>query len=310
EVIVRLHYTGINYAEILSRKGLYDWMVKRPYILGMEGSGVIEGVGEGINRSRIGQKVMVGCQYGCYAEKVVIPEDQAIPTLKHLTMAENAAFLVNYLTAWISLITLANLQSTEKVLITAAAGGVGTAAIQLAANWGCSVYGLAGSSEKIEFINSLGATGGFNYREKGCFDRLRKKTGGVDVILEMVGGKVYKESFKSMNPLGRMTVAGFSSFNLQKWNPLSWLKTLRDLPKVNLLKLGHKSGGIMATHVGYLLKYPDKLMSLYNELRTFASEKQIKPVIGSTFPFDQAAAAHSLIESRQSIGKILLSHDN
>lgn len=151
EVLVRMHYTGINYAEILSRKGLYGWAVKRPYILGMEGSGIVESVGEGVEASRVGQRVMVGTQFGCYAEKIAVPQERAITALDQYSMEENAAFLVNFMTAWVSLFSLAKLQKNEKVLITAAAGGVGTAAVQLAAESGCKVYGLAGSAEKLIF---------------------------------------------------------------------------------------------------------------------------------------------------------------
>lgn len=308
EVLVRMHFTGINYAEILSRKGLYGWAVKRPYILGMEGSGIIEAVGEEVEPSRIGQKVMVGTQYGCYAEKVAVPQERAITALGQYRMEENAAFLVNFMTAWVSLFSLAKLQKNEKVLITAAAGGVGTAAVQLAAKFGCQVYGLAGSTEKINFLKSLGASDAFNYREEDCFPRL-KALGGMDVILEMVGGKVYNESFELLNPLGRMAVAGFAGLDLKKWNPLSWWQTWRDIPRVSLMNLAHKSAGVMATHLGYLLKDPPLMQGIFEELREFVSENEIKPIIGKIFPFEQAAEAHAFIESRQSIGKVLLQHD-
>jgi NADPH2:quinone reductase len=200
QVKVKIHFVGINYADILSRKGLYRWAVKRPYILGMEASGVIEEVGEGVDASRIGQRVMVGTQYGTYAEKIVLPEERAVPAMEHFSMEENAAFLVNYMTAWTALFTMAKLKPDDKVLITAAAGGVGTAAINLALKFGCKVYGLVGSEHKIDLIKSLGASGGFDYRQRSCFEKLRDATDGVDVVLELVGGDVFHESFNLINP--------------------------------------------------------------------------------------------------------------
>ncbi len=351
EVVVKMEYIGINFAEILSRKGLYGWAPKRPYVLGMEGSGIIEKVGDGVDRVRVGQKVMVANQYGCYAEKVVIPEERAIPIItgfsktdnskfivnyvsawmglfegtkdkkekkvvapeEHPTteiegfsMQEGASFLVNYMTAWVALFELAKLQKGEKVLITAAAGGVGTAAVQLAAKLGCKVYGIAGSEEKINFIKSLGAEAAFNYREKDCFEKLHQTVGGVDVVVEMVGGKIYKESFKLMNSLGRITVIGFASLDIKWWNPVSWWRTLRDIPRMKIMDLADKSGGVMASHLGYLLDNPELMQAVFSRLNNFVIDNKIKPVIGKIFPFDQADNAHDFIESRKSIGKVLL----
>ena len=305
EVLVRLSYSGINYAEILSRKGLYGWAVKRPYILGMEGAGTIEAVGKGVSTERTGETVMVGTQFGCYADRIAVPANQAIPAVPGYDMSENAAFLVNYMTAWVSLFTLAKLQPGEKVLITAAAGGVGTAAVQLALKQGCQVFGMAGSPHKISFLESLGATA-INYREAHWFDRLREKSGGVNVILEMVGGDIYYQSLKLLNPLGRLVIAGFASMNLKKWNPLSWWKTWREMPRVNIMDLAHRSGSVMATHLGYLLKDPDRMLAIYRQLQHFVVLNNIRPVIDQTFPLASVADAHRRIESRRSIGKVLL----
>ncbi len=310
EVLVEMAYAGINYAEILSRKGLYGWAIKRPYILGMEGSGVISAVGDGVDSNRVGEKVVVGTQYGCYAEKIALPAERAIPAVDHFSMAENAAFVVNYMTAWISLNQMAKLQKGETLLITAAAGGVGTAAVQIASKMGAKVYGLAGSQEKIDFLKELGATDAFNYRESDCFEKLKAATGGLDVVLEMVGGDVFKQAYAMLNPFGRLTLAGFASLDLKKWNPFSWWKTWRDIPRANFSDLAHKSVAVMASHIGYLLDDPERMMAIYNDLAAFVTRHKIRPIIGKTFPFDAVADAHTFIESRKSIGKVLLAHDS
>lgn len=307
EVRVRIHYAGINYAEILSRKGLYGWAPKRPYILGMEASGLIDELGEGVDAALLGQSVMVGAKTGAYAEKIVIPTNQAIPSPESFSMEESAAFLVNYLTAWVSLFTMAKTQPGDKVLITAAAGGVGTAAVQLCSALGCRVYGMAGSEGKMDFIKSLGAKDAFNYSSPDCFEDLLSQTNGVDVALETVGGDVFKRSLNSLNPFGRIVVAGFASLNLKKWNPYSWYKTWRDIPGADIRVMSQKSVSVMSCHLGYLMEEePEKMESIYVELKDFVLRHGIKPVIGKVFILGEAPRAHRHIESRKSVGKVLL----
>lgn len=307
EVKIQIHYAGINYAEILSRKGLYGWAGKRPYILGMEASGVIDELGTGVGKFKIGQKVIVGTKSGTYAEKIVVAEEHITPILENYTMEENASFLVNYMTAWVLLMKMAKITPGDKVLITAAAGGVGTAAVQIASRYGCEVYGMAGSEEKIKLTKSLGATEGYNYRDQDCFKFLVEDTGGVDVVLEMVGGQVFKKSVDIVNPFGRVVVAGFASLDLQKWNPLSWIKTWQDIPRVKVGDLAKKSIAVMSSHLGYLLEdEPHQMEYILRDLKAFALKYKIKPIIGKVFRFEDASLAHRHIESRQSVGKVLL----
>lgn len=307
ELMVRLEYAGMNYAEILSRKGLYGWSVKRPYILGMEGVGVIEEVGSGVDPSRIGDRVITGGKYGMYAEKVVVKENRVVPALDSFTTEENAAFLVNYLTASIALFEMGRLKHDDKVLITAAAGGVGTAAVQLASAFGCNVYGMAGSDEKIELIRSLGARDGFNYSEDNAFELLMDKTGGVDVVIELVGGDIYRNCRDSLRPFGRVVIIGFASLDLKKWNPLSWVKTWRDIPRAKVGDMAERSTGVLATHIGHLFeKEPEIISDSYKKLTEFVVEQNIRPVVGRVFNLDEVSEAHRYMESRNSMGKVLL----
>ena len=306
EVQVSLQYIGLNYAEILSRKGLYGWAPERPYVPGMEGAGTISRVGEGVNPDRIGQTVMVGTQFGCYAEKVVIPAQQALPIIPAYSMEENAAFAVNYMTAWVSLMEMARLRKEETVLITAAAGGVGSAAVQLSVRLGCRVIGLAGSEQKLQMVRDLGAEAAYNYREKKYEERIKTEYGGVDVILELIGGAVYRKNLNLLHPFGRMVIAGFASLDLKKWNPVSWYKTWRDIPRVSVVQLAMKSQGVLATHLGYLLDEPERMRRIFSDLTSFVSRHNIKPVVGKIFSFDQLPEAHAFIESRKSTGKVLV----
>jgi len=308
EIRIKIKKIGMNYAEILSRKGMYGWAPKLPYILGMEAFGEIDALGENVSSREIGEHVIVGTQFGSYAEKIIIKERQALPAIESFSPEENAAFSVNYLTAWVSLFEMARLRSTDSVLIHAAAGGVGTAAVQLAKHFGCIVYGTAGNDEKIKLLSDLNIDGAINYRTQDFEKEIKKMTNGkgVDVILEVVGGEVYKKSLRLLSPLGRIIVVGFASMNLQKWNPLSWLRTWRDMPKTTIMKMAEKSYGVMATHLGYLLPNEKQLQHTWNELCTFMEAHEIKPVVGHLFDFDEIAKAHELMESRKSKGKIVI----
>ncbi len=307
QVCVKLDYIGVNYAEILSRKGLYGWRPKkRAYIPGMEGAGTIEAVGDGVDSALIGKSVMVGTQYGCYAEKVVIPAEQALPAIEGYSMQENAAFIVNYLTAWVALFELMKTEPQETVLVTAAAGGVGTAAVQMCSAYGNKVIGLAGSDHKLDLIKKLGAANALNYRTQDYGKIIKEKEGGVDVVLEMVGGQIFKTNVKLTKPFGRLAVIGFASFNLKKWNPFSWYRTYRDIPRVDIATMSHRAIGIFSAHLGYLLKDPQRILSAYQRLRDFVLKHKIHPVVGKVFALKDVAQAHRWIESRQSTGKVLL----
>ena len=227
--------------------------------------------------------------------KIIVKERQALPVIDLFTPEENAAYAVNYMTAWVSLFEMARLRSTDSVLIQAAAGGVGTAAVQLAKHFGCTVFGTAGSDEKIKLLSDLNIDGAINYQTQDFENEIKKMTNGkgVDVILEVVGGEVYKKSLRLLSPLGRIIVVGFASMNMQKWNPLSWLRTWRDMPKATIMKMAEKSYGVMATHLGYLLPNEKQLQHTWNELCTFMDTHDIKPVVGHTFDFDEIEKAHS-----------------
>ncbi len=314
QVAVKIEAVGINYAEVLSRKGLYGWAPRLPYVLGMEACGRIEEVGAGVKERCVGEQVIVGAQSGCYAERIVVPAAQALPAIPDYSLEENAAFAVTFLTAWVSLMEMARLRPTDRVLITAAAGGVGTAAVQLAKAFGCTVYAAAGSEAKLEMLRELGADAAISYGEPGFADRVRAADeaagttapAGIDVVLEVVGGHVFHDSLNLLAPFGRVVVAGFAGYHLRWWNPLSWWRTWRDMPRADVAGLAVASRGVLACHIGYLLKDPEGMSRLWDDLTAFVAAHAIRPVVGATFELDDIAAAHRLMESRRSTGKIVV----
>jgi NADPH2:quinone reductase len=310
EVVVRIRRIGVNFAEILSRKGLYGWAPPRPYVPGMEASGEIESVGAGVDPQRLGQPVIVAAQYGCYAERIAIKAEQALPAIDGFSIEEDAAFAVNYLTAWVALFKMARLRPTDTVLVTSAAGGVGSAAVQLAYAFGCPVLAAVGSAGKIDPVRRLGASHAFDYA--ALEEEVRRTTAGrgVDVVLELVGAEVYRASFRSLAPLGRIVVAGFSGRpELQRWNPLSWLRTWKAVPRPDLMQMLQRSLAVASTHIGYLLSADGIVSPIWNELTAFAAEHGIRPVVGAQFDFDHMADAHAFVESRRSVGKVVVTVD-
>ncbi|MDP2956677.1 MAG: NADPH:quinone oxidoreductase family protein [Longimicrobiales bacterium] len=308
QVLVRVEAAGLNYAEVLSRKGLYGWAPKRPYVPGMEAAGRIEAAGPGVDPSRVGERVVVGAQHGAYAEFMAVRAAQALPAPEGWSVEEHAAFVVNWATAWVGLIEMGRLRPSDRVLVSPAGGGVGTAAVQIASRFGCDVLALAGSEAKLERVRALGASSTLNYRAAGWRGRLADlaRERGVDVALEMVGGDVFRGVLDTLAPFGRVVVAGYADLDYTLWNPLSWWRAWRGMPRMGLDRMLKRSNGILSTHLGYLLADPAMMNRLWLDLTAFVAKHGIRPQVGHVLPFAEVAEAHRLMESRESYGKIVL----
>jgi NADPH2:quinone reductase len=308
EVRVRVEAIGLNYAEVLSRRGQYGWAPPLPYVLGMEACGEVEAAGPAVTSRRRGDKVIALGQHGAYAEKIVASEARTVPAVEGYSPAENAAVAVNYLTAWVSLFEMARLRPSDRVLVHSAAGGVGTAAIQLAKRFGCTVTGAVGSDRKLEIVRGLGADFAFNYRAQDAEAQLARHFGpaAIDVVVALVAGEPYRAALRTLAPFGRVVVAGVAGLQIDRWNPLSWLRALRDLPRPDVRKMAVGSYGVLATHLGYLLRFPERLPKVWGGLRSFLETHRIRPLVGQELPFERMSDAHALMESRESVGKIVI----
>ncbi|MEQ8881085.1 MAG: zinc-binding dehydrogenase [Cyclobacteriaceae bacterium] len=307
EVLIRSEAIGINYAEILSRKGQYQWAPEKPYIPGMEAYGEVIALGSKVTTHKVGDKVICGGQFGSYGEYFCTKEWLAFPGISGYSAEENAALLVNFMTAWVALVKLGRLNVGEQILIHAGAGGVGSAAIKLGKAMGCKVYATAGSDEKVKLMKGLGADIPINYRTQD-FVKVLDGHGveSVDFVLEVVGGEVFKKSINLLHPFGRLVVAGYASIPYKKWNPLTWWPTWRDAPKAQIMDMAKKSIGIFATHIGYLTGREEVAKQVVQEMYDFVAKHELKPLVGKTFAFDQMAEAHAYMESRKSVGKIIV----
>jgi NADPH2:quinone reductase len=307
EVRVKVATIGLNYAEVLSRKGQYMWAPPTPYVPGMEAFGEIDMVGDGVKDRKVGQKVLAGAMFGAYAEYMTLPANQTMPAIRGFTPEENAAYAVHYLTAWAALFEDARVRPGDVVLVQAAAGGVGSATVQLLKHAGCQVIGAVGSDEKCKLIKKLGVDLAVNYNLPGWENLVRQKyKNGVNVVLNLVSGDIYRKSRELLAPLGKMVVVGLAGLEYKLWNPFSVYKALRDLPRADIRQMLVRSYGISALHVGYLLPHAELVARLWKDLAAFTQKHKIRPVVGAVFAFEHMPQAHRLMESRGSSGKIVV----
>jgi len=297
EVRVRIRAIGINFAEILSRRGLYGWAPSLPYILGMEGAGEIDAVGDGVTSHNVGDRVITGTQFGNYAELICVPAERALVPPRGYSAAESAAFASNYMTAWIGLMEMARMRAADTVLVTSAAGGVGSAAVQLAAKSGARVIGAAGQG-KQDAVLTLGAHVALDYdTAKWDFE--------ADVVLEMAGGAIYRAALRRLAPMGRIVIIGASAAFPRTRNPLARLAALRNLPRASIFDMLRRSYGVMSFHVGWLLD-SGIVLPQWQDLVRFVEEHDIRPVVGQQFAFEQIADAHRALEERKNVGKVVV----
>ena len=303
DCLVRIKYAGVNYADVLSRQGLYNWQGKRPYILGLESSGVIEKIGDQVTKFKIGDRVVIGSKSGNYAEFITKHENDIFPAPQGFSFEQLACLCGNWTTAFTALFELARVRPNEVALIHSGAGGVGTAVIQLAVAYKMKVYATTSSKSKQDYIASLGATP-LGYDD---FDIVLQKERAPDFILESIGGNIHNRSLKILAPLGRMVSIGATGIKVNKLNPLSWYRAWKDFPRVSRGDLDNR--GYMTLHVGYLLEdHREKVMPVWDRMVDFMQTHNLQPILqpDCVYPMSQAAKVHELIDKRKNIGRLLL----
>ncbi len=294
KVRVRISACGLNYSDVMIRGGTYLDAVKLPYLMGREFCGVVDQVGPGVTAWHPGQRVVGTVPGGALAEYAVIAAVALVPCPEELSPAEGAAFLIQGLTAWHCLHDCARLQPGESALIHAAAGGVGTLAVQMALAHGARVIGAASSEKKCQAIRDLGATA-VNYSQGDWVAEVKRLTDGrgPDVILEAAGGETFRRSFlESLASFGRMVVFGVASGEIV---PLTNVEILGS----NKSLTGYYLGSYFPAHL-------DKVAAATMQIVNLIRRKKLRPVIGQRFPLADTAAAFACLEGRQSIGKVIV----
>jgi len=293
QVAIDVRAAGVNFADTMARVGLYPDSPKLPAVVGYEVAGTVVGTG---------QRVMAGTRFGGYASRVVAGEDDVVPLPFRLSFEQGAAIPVNYSTAWAGLIRYGSLQPGERVLIHAAAGGVGIAATQIAKRFGAEVYGTA-SPAKHDAIRTLGVDVALDYRKSGWHKGLPR----FDVIMDAVGGPSFRRSYRLLNPGGRLIAFGASSVTSgEKRNPLVAVRAAVRMPRFNLIKQMGSSKSVIGLNMLTLWDHAGTLKPWIDPLVALIEDGTIQPVVAEAVPFDRAPEAHRILAQRRNVGKVVL----
>ena len=310
EVRIRVEASGVNFADVMGRMGLYPDLPAIPVVPGYEVAGRVDAVGGEVDPSRVGHDVFALTRFGGYSDVVCVPHAQVFTRPPNMSAQEGASIPVNYVTAWQLIVVMGGLKPNETVLIHSAGGGVGIAATQIAKHIGARVIGTA-SAAKHDELRALGVDHLIDYRIEDFETRARAITSGrgVELILDAVGGDSLKKGYRLLAPTGRLGVFGASSAATSKTGgKFGLVSMLASTPwlQFNPLSLMNANKGVFGVNLGHMWGEVDRMRGWMDQLINLWEEGAIKPKIARTFPFDQVAAAHHFIQDRKNIGKVLL----
>jgi len=300
EVLVKATAIGVNYFDTMIRTGRYRWMPKLPFVLGNEMSGTVAALGPGVTTLKVGQPVFIagyeiGNRGGLYAEYAAVPEKAAWP-LPASVSAEAATTLTNYQLAWILLHHAARGVAPKTVVVYGAAGGVGTALIDVARLAGATVIGTAGAQEKCAFVKTRGAAHAINYKSESVVERVLALTEGhgADIVFDHVAGKAFTDGLKMTAPLGMIVSYA----------------VLGGMPETDLFKEMRANIERSPAVRCFTMHTYDHMEEPRREAMAKAVELlgsgKVKPAIAARFPLAEARKAHDMIDARTANGKIVL----
>lgn len=303
QVVIDVAACGVNFADTMARIGLYADAPKPPMVVGYEVAGTIASVGDGVDAARVGERVMAGTQFGGYSSRVAVAAGDALPLADRLSFEQGAAIPVNYATAWAGLIRYGALEAGEKVLVQAAAGGVGIAATQIAKRFGAEVWGTA-SPSKHEAILRNGVDHAVDYRADGWWKGLPQ----FDLILDAIGGRQFRRSYAMLRAGGRLVAFGASSVSQgEKRNYLKIApEALPMLRGFNLIEQMQSSKAVIGLNMLTLWKDRGTLEPWTAPLSELIDDGTVQPVVSDAVPFDNAPEAHRIIAERRNVGKVVL----
>jgi len=309
EVRIDVHFSGINFADILARMGLYPDSPKIPCVVGYEVSGKVDKLGDGVGSEWIGKKVAAITRFWGYSSKVCVPKDQIMIVPDGISLESAAALPVNYLTAYIMMVDQARFRKGDTILIHGIGGGVGIAALQLANVLGANTVIGTASAWKHDSVKKLGADHLIDYNSEDFVARTLELTDGkgVDLVLDSIGGKYAARSFSCLRPLGRVVFYGMSSAAPGKRRSLvSGLKALLSTGKFHPIRLMNENKGVYGCNLGHLWSERERLGEAMGQLVTWLGDGKIAPEVDKVFSFEEASEAHSYIQDHRNLGKVLL----
>ncbi len=295
EVLIEIHAIGVNYADTARREGQYVVPTKLPFIPGAEIAGVIVEAGEEVTNVNIGSRVVTLIESGGYAEYAVVDSRNVTVMLKEdIDFKQAVSLPLQGLSAYHILKTMGCITNEDTVLVHAAAGGVGTLAVQLAKLFGArKVIATASTDEKLDLAKSLGADVCINYTNEGWHKEVLEATEGrgVDLALEMVGGDVFKDTLKCLAPFGKVVIYGVASGEQAVMHPSSLMA---------------KNQSVIGFFLPQIMRKRELFMRSIRELFGYLEEGKLQLIIGETYPLEEAAKVHELMQSRKTSGKIIL----
>lgn len=308
EISIEVKASGINFADILARQGLYQDAPPLPTVVGYEVSGKVVAIGEGVDEQWMGQPVLALTHFGGYSSHVNVPIEQVFKMGSRVDYVEAASILVAYLTAYELMIVLGNLQPTDTVLIHNAGGGVGLALLDIAKHIGATTIGTA-SSGKHEFLKSRGLDYAIDYRTENWFKEVMKITDnkGVELITDPLGGSNWRASYRALRATGRLGMFGVSEASANgPIGKLKLLKTAVSMPFFHPINLMNQNKSVFGVNMGRLWHEVPRIQRWTDTIIDGVEQGWVRPKVDKTFKFSQAGEAHQYIEDRKNKGKVIL----
>lgn len=288
-VVVDVKAAGVSFPEVLQSRGEYQIKPPLPFVPGSEVAGVVRTAPEG-SPLRAGDRVAAFCLLGGFAQVTVAPAYFTFPLPEQLDFHQGAGLILNYHTAYFALHTRGRLQAGETVLVHGAAGGIGTAALQVARGLGAKTIAVVSSDEKAQLASVAGAD--HVLRSTGAWKDEARELGGADVVLDPVGGERFTDSLRSLNEGGRLLVIGF---------------TEGSIPEIRVNRLLLNNLDVVGAGWGaYAVSKPQYVAEVAAALEQLIAAGHVQPVVGAQFPLEQAADALKLIDGRGAAGKVVL----
>lgn len=308
EVVVRVKAAGLNFADIMARQGLYPDGPSKPCVMGYEVAGIVESLGADADATLLGKAVVAMTRFKGQAEMVTVGANQIFEKPASLSFAEAAAVPVNYLTAYALLVAMGGLRTGESVLIHNAGGGVGLAALDIAKHIGATTFGTA-SPGKHEFLRARGLDHPIDYRNQDWLPVLKTLTNGrgVELVIDPIGGAHWKKSYEALRATGRLGMFGVSTASANGLKgKLKLVKAAVQMPRFHPLGLLNKNRGVFGLNLGHMWHEPEKVAEWVQAIMAGVAEGWIRPHVDKEFSFAQAGEAHSYLEARKNIGKVVL----
>jgi NADPH:quinone reductase-like Zn-dependent oxidoreductase len=306
DVLIEVRAAGLNFADVLARVGLYPDAPKPPCVMGYEVAGVTREVGANVTGFSEGQRVFAGTRFNGFAEHAATNAANVLPLPDGVSFEQGAAVMVNYGTAYAAVNLMAGVRPGEVVLIHAAAGGVGIAALQLLRGKGVEVIGTA-SASKHDAIREQGVTHAIDYRTQDVKAEVQRitKGRGADVVLDALGE--FRESYSMLATGGRLVIYGASKLLTgDRRNIAKAIKEVATMPRFNALKLMNDTKAVMGLNLLHWWDRRGSLEELTRPLVAMLEDGSISPVVAAAFPLERAADAHRFIQERKNIGKVVL----